>query len=81
MLTPILIIAAGADRVVSTQAIERFGGRLKAGRVVVLEHARHEILQENDRIRSRFWAAFDAFVPGESEAHLVAHAHRGKAAG
>ncbi len=81
VLTPILIIAAGADRVVSTQAIERFGGRLKAGRVVVLEHARHEILQENDRIRSRFWAAFDAFVPGESEAHLVAHAHRGKAAG
>lgn len=65
-LPPILIIAAGADRIVSTPAIERFGLRLKAGAVVVLEHARHEILQENDSIRSRFWAAFDAFVPGEA---------------
>lgn len=67
-LPPILIIAAGADRVVSTPAIERFGLRLKAGRVIVLEHARHEILQENDSVRSQFWAAFDAFVPGEATA-------------
>ena len=65
-LPPLLIIAAGADRIVSTPAIERFGSRLKAGRVLVLEHARHEILQESDAIRGRFWAAFDAFVPGET---------------
>jgi lysophospholipase len=65
-LPPILIIAAGADRIVSTPAIERFGLRLKAGRVLVIEHARHEILQESDAIRGQFWAAFDAFIPGET---------------
>jgi lysophospholipase len=65
-LPPVLIIAAGGDGIVSTPAIERFGQRLKAGQVLVIEHARHEILQENDAIRGQFWAAFDAFVPGES---------------
>lgn len=65
-LPPILIIAAGADRIVSTPAIERFGLTLKAGRVLVIERARHEILQESDSIRGQFWAAFDAFVPGET---------------
>lgn len=79
--TPILIVAGGADRIVSTAAVERFGIRLKAGRVLVIEHARHEILQENDRIRSRFWAAFDAFVPGTSEAEILAKARREGAGG
>jgi lysophospholipase len=61
---PILIIAAGADPVCSTPATERFGSRLKAGRVIVIPGARHEILMERDAIREQFWAAFDAFVPG-----------------
>ena len=65
-MPPILIIAAGADKIVSTPAIERLGLRLKAARVLVIEHARHEIFQESDAIRGQFWAAFDAFVPGES---------------
>jgi lysophospholipase len=78
-LPPILIIAAGADSIVSTPAIEQFGLRLKAGKVVVIEHARHEILQESDAIRSQFWAAFDAFVPGEP-AQRQAHARDGQEA-
>jgi len=63
-LTPILVIASGADRVVDTPAIERFSSRLKAGRVVVVPHARHEIMMERDPFREQFWAAFDAFIPG-----------------
>lgn len=63
-LIPILIIAAGEDRVVDTRATERFGIRLKAGRVLILPHSRHEILLERDVFREQFWAAFDAFVPG-----------------
>jgi lysophospholipase len=59
-----LIIAAGADPVCATPAIERFSSRLKAGRVIVIPGARHEILMEQDAIREQFWAAFDAFVPG-----------------
>jgi lysophospholipase len=78
-MPPILIIAAGADRIVSTPAIERFGLRQKAARVVVIEHARHEILQENDSVRGQFWAAFDAFVPGET-AEAVERAASGEGA-
>lgn len=65
---PTLIIAAGRDPVVSTPAIERFAARLKTGSALVLPTARHEILMESDAIRAQFWAAFDAFVPGEDRA-------------
>ncbi|MDT2023630.1 alpha/beta hydrolase [Methylocella sp. CPCC 101449] len=63
-LTPILVVCAGSDRVVSVSAVERFGNRLKAGHVVTIPHSRHEILMETDAIRQQFWAAFDAFIPG-----------------
>lgn len=65
---PMLLVAAGADRVVSTQAIERFSRRLKGGRLVTIDGARHELLQEADRYREQFFAAFDAFIPGSVEA-------------
>lgn len=64
--TPVLIVASGADRIVSTQATERFAARLKAGRCLTLAQARHQILSERDFIREQFWAAFDAFVPGHA---------------
>ncbi|MDQ6703552.1 MAG: alpha/beta hydrolase [Pseudomonadota bacterium] len=65
ILTPVLIVAAGADRVVDTAATEYFVSRLKAGKCITLAHARHEILMERDPLRELFWAAFDAFLPGE----------------
>jgi lysophospholipase len=68
---PTLVVAAAADPVCSTPAIERFGARLKAGRVIVLAGSRHEILMEADVIRDQFWAAFDAFVPGTPEPRRV----------
>ncbi|HEV7339545.1 MAG TPA: alpha/beta hydrolase [Bosea sp. (in: a-proteobacteria)] len=72
---PTLVIAAGRDPVVSTPAIERFAARLKTGSALVLPTARHEILMESDAIRAQFWAAFDAFVPGEK---LEANASAGE---
>jgi lysophospholipase len=65
ILTPILILAAGADRVVDTAATEYFASRLKAGKCLTLAHARHEILMERDALRELFWAAFDAFLPAK----------------
>jgi lysophospholipase len=65
ILTPVLILAAGADRVVDTGAVEQFASRLKAGKCITLAHARHEILMERDVFRELFWAAFDEFLPGE----------------
>jgi len=63
---PMLLVAAGQDRVVSTPAIGQFAIRLRAGSHLVIAGARHEILMEQDRYREQFWAAFDAFVPGTS---------------
>ena len=62
---PILVVAAGADRIVDTAATERFAIRLKAGRCITLPHARHQIMMESEPIVAKFWGAFDAFIPGE----------------
>jgi lysophospholipase len=61
---PILMMAASNDTVVSTAAIEEFAYHLRAGSHLVIAGSKHEILQEQDRFRTQFWAAFDAFVPG-----------------
>jgi lysophospholipase len=61
---PILIVAGGNDGVVSNAAIEDFASLLRAGSHLVVVGAQHELLMEQDRFRSQFWAAFDAFVPG-----------------
>lgn len=64
---PVLIVAAGADEVVSNRAIEKFAHRMRSGQLVTIIGARHEILQEADHYREQFFAAFDAFVPGSSD--------------
>ncbi len=61
---PILIVAAGQDRIVSTPAIDAFSVRLRAGSHLIVPGARHELLMEQDRFRMQVLAAFDAFVPG-----------------
>ena len=59
---PMLLVAAGTDRIVSSTAIETFASRLKIGARVALAGSQHELLQERDEIRQRFWAAFDAYL-------------------
>jgi lysophospholipase len=61
---PVLLVAAGDDTIVSPQAIAAFAARLPKGQHRVVEGARHELLQEQDKFRTEFWAAFDAFVAG-----------------
>lgn len=61
---PILMLAAGQDQLVSNLAIEELAAQLRAGSRIVLDGARHELLQEKDALREQFWSAFDAFVPG-----------------
>lgn len=61
---PVLFIAAGADTVASTKAIESYALRLKTGSMLTIDGSRHEILQEADVYREQLLAAFDAFVPG-----------------
>ncbi len=69
---PILMIAAGEDKVVSNKAIDELALQLKAGDRLVIDGARHEMLQERESIRESVWAAFDAFVPGGARAASAA---------
>jgi lysophospholipase len=68
LATPVLVVGAGNDHVVPPAAAELFASRLKSGRLITIPHARHEILMERDRYRRQFWAAFDAFIPGQRDA-------------
>jgi lysophospholipase len=61
---PILIVAAGSDAIASNGATEDFAMQLRTGSQLVVVGAQHELLMEQDRYRTQFWAAFDAFVPG-----------------
>ncbi|MEH2522503.1 alpha-beta hydrolase superfamily lysophospholipase [Bradyrhizobium sp. AZCC 2176] len=61
---PVLMLAAGNDRIVSAPANAEFAQHLPAASHRVIPGARHEILQEDDRYRAQLWAAFDAFMPG-----------------
>ncbi|MCA0031572.1 MULTISPECIES: alpha/beta hydrolase [unclassified Mesorhizobium] len=64
---PLLIIAAGADQVVSTRAVEAYARNLRLGSILMIDGAKHEILQEADLYREQFLAAFDAFIPGSDD--------------
>lgn len=65
--TPVLIVAAGDDRLVSTDAALQFARRINGVAAVVIKGARHEPLMERDEFREQFWAAFDSFLeaPGQ----------------
>jgi lysophospholipase len=60
--TPILILAAGSDQVVSSHASQALAKRMRGASAIELPGARHEILMETDATRALFWRAFDAFV-------------------
>ncbi|MBZ9677521.1 alpha/beta fold hydrolase [Mesorhizobium sp. ES1-1] len=64
---PLLIIAPSTDQVVSTKAVEAYARRLRLGSLLMIDGARHEILQEADIYREQFLAAFDAFIPGSDD--------------
>ncbi len=59
---PLLMVAAGRDAVVCERAQRRACSRLPRCRFFLLEDALHEVLMECDRIRAKFWNAFDRFV-------------------
>lgn len=62
VLTPILIVGAGDDKIVSIEAQRTICRRLKNSSFIEIAGARHEILKETDHIRSIFWDVFDRFT-------------------
>lgn len=64
-LAPVLIIAAGVDRVVCNTAITRLARSVPGIALTVIPDAKHEILSECDSIRRQFFAAFDSFITSD----------------
>ena len=60
--TPILIVSAGADQVVSVGAQKEACRRLPNCRLSMISSSRHEILMETDVIRNIFWREFRSFT-------------------
>jgi lysophospholipase len=61
--TPVLLLAATADRLVEYGAIERAARRLPQGELLRFgPEARHEILREADPVRDKALAAIDTFL-------------------
>jgi lysophospholipase len=60
--TRLLVIGAGADRIVLTAQTKAFAARLPNARYIEIADSGHEMLLERDPIRAQWWAAFDAFM-------------------
>ncbi|MEL6922325.1 MAG: alpha/beta hydrolase, partial [Pseudomonadota bacterium] len=61
---PTLVVTAGADAVVSSTAAQLYAQNLRSGAHITVDGAKHELMQEADRYRDQFFAAFDQFIPG-----------------
>ena len=59
---PVLVVSAGQDRIVKKNAIKHLIRRLPDCTSVVINGAKHEILQERKELRAQFWRAFDEFT-------------------
>jgi len=69
--TPILIISAGEDHIVSNKAQKKICSLLPNCRFTEIPEARHEILRETDAVRSVFWEEFDRFTDPGSQKILL----------
>ena len=59
---PTLILAPVQDRIVPYKAMEDLARQFRAGHLVSIPGARHELLQEDDRYRAQALAAILAFI-------------------
>jgi lysophospholipase len=60
--TPVLMVGAGDDRIVSLGAQKEACARMPNCRMLVIPDSRHEILMEKDTVRASFWKAFRDFT-------------------
>jgi len=62
--TPVFIISAGRDKIVSEAAQKAICSRMSKCRFVGIPDSYHEILKERDKVRNVFWREFDGFIRG-----------------
>ncbi len=59
---PVVVVAAGDDKLVDNRELRLVTERFPRGRCVEIAGASHEILQETDALRAVFWREFDALA-------------------
>ncbi len=59
--TPMLILSAGDEEIVSNKAQKLFSNAAKNCIYKEIKNSRHEIMMENDKILVEFWKAFENF--------------------
>ncbi|MBY0613408.1 MAG: alpha/beta hydrolase [Beijerinckiaceae bacterium] len=64
--TPTLMVYGNADRLCSGPAVAALARRIRLSAAVEVVGGRHELMMERDALREKFFAAFDAFIPGET---------------
>jgi len=69
---PTLVLMAGRDTLVASSSMEAFSHRFRAARLIAIDGARHELLQEADYYREQALAAIEAFLPGKDNLFIQA---------
>ena len=63
---PTIILAPTQDRLVPHLAVENLARNFRAGHMIPIDGARHELFQEADHYRAQAIAAIEAFIPGST---------------
>jgi len=63
--TPIIMVIAGDDKIVSIKAQKKICTMLPNCKLKEISGARHEIFKETDAVRSIFWREFNRFTHAE----------------
>lgn len=61
---PTILLAPTQDHLVPHLAVETLARNFRAGHMIPIDGARHELLQEADHYRAQAIAAIEAFIPG-----------------
>ncbi|WP_276120241.1 alpha/beta fold hydrolase [Pararhizobium qamdonense] len=63
---PTIVLAPTQDRLVPHLAVETLARNFRAGHMIPIDGARHELLQEADHYRAQAIAAIEAFIPSST---------------
>lgn len=61
---PTLVLCPTLDPIVPRTVLNGLARKFRAGRLIEIDGARHELFHEADRYRAQAMAAIDAFIPG-----------------
>lgn len=69
--TPILLIAAGNDQIVSASAAEHYAKRLHNSICLTIDEAKHDLIHEADLYRDQFLSALENFILSKTAEYAI----------